>query len=329
MGMYSFVELLWLKLDLDFARKFLEFVNPYLYDINTRHGWWPPLLWKNQLRSICKEPSFFGIISVFCIPFLWSLLFKRKNKILSCFLIFYFTLMIASSNARTAIILVFTEIICFGIWTLIARDKAIIKNFVIILSISALAFGVNLINFKQLTNNTDMQNTIVAADKYLEKNVVSVMDVKARSNSARLASLVANLKTIRQHPVLGVGSGLKDAYIDSNLPEFAYANREVQNWSRYMHNNGVLKSGYPALNKYADIAVQNGLFGLLLYFLPLLCILRKLYQNKNLILNDYATFIPIISVIGLLGAMMSSATLVVCSGILWGLLLCKIKQIEK
>lgn len=32
MGTYSFIELLWLKLDLDFAKRFLEFINPYLYD---------------------------------------------------------------------------------------------------------------------------------------------------------------------------------------------------------------------------------------------------------------------------------------------------------
>ena len=33
-----------------------------------------------------------------------------------------------------------------------------------------------------------------------------------------------------------------------------------------MHNEGVLKSGFPPLNKFADIAVQNGFIGLILYF---------------------------------------------------------------
>ena len=328
MGTYSFIELLWLKLDLEFAKRFLEFINPYLYDPKTSHGWWPPLLWKNQLRSICPEPSFFGILSIFCLPFLWSLLFKNKHKILFSLLIFYFTLMIAVTNARTAIILVFAEIICLGIWLLIARSKIILKNFVIILSISALAFGANLINFKQLTNEQNTQNTVVAAEKYLQNNVASVTNVKARSNSARLANLVANLEVIKQHPIFGVGNGLKDAYLDSNLPEFAHTNNEVKNWSRYMHNEGVLKSGYPALNKYADIAVQNGLFGLLLYFLPLLYILQRLYKNKKLILKDGSTIVVIIAMIALLGAMMSNSALVICNGIVWGLLFCKIKEIH-
>lgn len=328
MGTYSFVELLWLKLDLAFARRFLEFVNPYLYDPKTSHGWWPPLLWKNQLRSICPEPSYFGILSIFCLPLLWSLLFENKYKILSSLLIFYFTLMIAATNARTAIILVFAEIICLGFWLLITRSKIILKNFVIILSISALAFGANLINFNQLTNEQNTQNTVVAAEKYLQKNVASVTNIKARSNSARLANLVANLKVIKQHPIFGVGNGLKDAYIDSNLPEFAYTNNEVRNWSRYMHNEGVLKSGYPALNKYADIAVQNALFGLLLYFLPLLYVLQRLYKNKCLVLKDYKTASLLITIIGLLGAMMSNSVLVICNGIVWGLLFCKIKEIH-
>lgn len=329
MGTYSFIELLWLKLDLDFAKRFLEFINPYLYDPKSSHGWWPPLLWKNQLRSICHEPSFFGILSIFCLPFLWSLLLENKYKILSSLLIFYFTLMIAATNARTAIILVFAEIICLGFWLLITRSKIILIKFVIILSISALAFGANLINFKQLTNNTNTQNTVVAAEKYLQKNVASVTNIKARSNSARLGNLVANLEVIKQNPIFGVVSGLKDAYIDSNLPEFAYTNNEVKNWSRYMHNEGVLKAGYPALNKYADIAVQNGLFGLLLYFLPLLYILKRLHQNKNLILKDGNIIVVIIAMIALMGAMMSNSVLVICNGLVWGLLFCKIREIER
>ncbi len=328
MGTYSFIELLWLKLDLDFAKRFFEFINPYLYEPKSSHGWWPPLLWKNQLRSICSEPSYFGILSVFCIPFLWSLLLENKHKILSSLLIFYFTLMIAATNARTAIILVFVEIICFGILTLIAKNKAIVKNFVVIISISALAFGVNLINFRQLTNNTNSQNAIVTAEKYLQNNVVSVTNIKARSNSARLANLVANLETIRQYPVFGVGYGLKDAYIDSNLPKFAYSNNEVKTWSRYMHAKGVLKSGYPALNKYTDIAVQNGLIGLCLYFCPLLYILKKLYENKRYLLRECNIIMVIITMIALLGAMISNSVLVICNGIIWGLLFCKIKEIE-
>lgn len=61
MGIYSFVELLWLKLSLNFAVELLININPFLYDPTANQGWWPPLLWDNQLRSICQEPSFLAL----------------------------------------------------------------------------------------------------------------------------------------------------------------------------------------------------------------------------------------------------------------------------
>ena len=91
MGAYSFIELLWLKFNLPFARAFLETVNPFLYDVVTLNGWWPPLLWETQLRSISREPSFFGIISVMCLPFVWSYLFKKEIKKIVLFGVLYFT----------------------------------------------------------------------------------------------------------------------------------------------------------------------------------------------------------------------------------------------
>lgn len=373
MGAYSFIELLWLKLGLNFAKEFLTNINPLLYEPKTSHGWWPPLLWKNQLRSICTEPSFFGIISVFCLPFLWSLLFERKNKILSIILIFYFTLMIAATNARTAIILAIAEIIIIGAFLLLRKNM--LKNLLVIVLVSVLAFGANLINFRNYINENnnikitdsvgEKQNKNIALNKnikeqksnnksannvlksginaieknkktntetaknYVEKNILSLLNVNSRSNNARLASLVANLNVIQKHPLFGVGTGLKDSYIYDNLPEFAKNNNEVKNWGKYMQKEGVMRSGYPVLNKIVDIMIQNGLIGLLIYFFPLVFLCKKLLKYKKLILNDNSTVCLITVMIALLGAMMSSGTLIICNGIVWGLLFCKVSSIEK
>ena len=325
MGAYSFIELLWLKLDLQFAEDFLINVNPLLYDPKSSHGWWPPLLWKNQLRSICTEPSYFGIISVLCLPFLWSLLCENKNKFFASVLIFYFTLMIAATNARTAVVLVIAEILLLSIFAVI--QKSLLKKLLIILLVSSLAFTANLIDYHQFINYGSIDG--ISAAKYLERNVGSITESNARSNSARLANLIANLETIKQYPVFGVGTGLKDAYINSNLPEFAYNNYEVRNWSRYMYNEGVLKSGFPPLNKFADIAVQNGLIGLILYFLPLLYILNKIFRLRKLIIYDSKTIMLIIAMVALLGAMMSNSALIICNGIVWGLLYCKVSSVKR
>lgn len=324
MGAYSFVELLWLKLGLQFAKKFLIIINPLLYDIAVTTGWWPPLLWENQLRSICSEPSFFGIISVLCLPFLWSLVFDGKNKFVSGVLIFYFTLMIAATNARTAVVLVIAEILLLSIFAVI--QKSLLKKFLIILLVSSLAFTANLVDYRQLLNYGSIDG--ISAEKYLERNVGSITESNARSNSARLANLIANLETIKQHLVFGVGTGLKDGYMYDNLPEFSYTNYEVRNWSRYLYNEGVLKAGYPALNKFVDIAVQNGLTGLILYFLPLLYILNKILKLRKLIIYDSKAIVLIIIMVALLGAMMSNSGLIICNGIVWGLLFCKIKTMK-
>lgn len=319
MGIYSFIELLWLKIDLQFAEDFLIIINPLLYDISTITGWWPPLLWNNQLRSICAEPSFFCIISVLCLPFLWNLLYENKNKFVVCAL---FTLMIAATNARTAVVLVIAEIILLAIFSVVSKN--ILNKFFIILTVSVLAFSINLIDCRQLFYYGDID--IITAEKYLERNVGSITETNVRSNSARFANLIANLETIKQHPFFGVGTGLKDGYIDSNLPEFSYTNYEVKNWSRYMYNEGVLKSGFPPLNKFADIAVQNGLIGLILYFLPLLYILKEVFKFRKLIIFDCRTIMSIIVMIALLGAMMSNSALIICNGIVWGLLYCKVNS---
>ena len=324
MGAYSFIELLWLKLGLKFAEDFLINFNSLLYEPKSSHGWWPPLLWNNQLRSICSEPSFFGTISILCLPFLWSLLFESKNKFLSGILIFYFSLMIVATNSRTAIILTIVTIILLGIITII--NRTMLKQVLIICCVSVMAFTVNLIDYRQLLNYGKL--TMLTAEKYLEQNVVSITESNVRSNSARFANLIANLKTIKQHPILGVGTGLKDAYIDSNLPEFAFSNSEVRNWSQYMHNEGILKSGYPSLNKFADVCVANGIIGFVLYFTPLIYLSLKLLKNNQKILGCNYTLLLIIEMIALLGAMFSGSALIICNGIVWGLLLCKIKSMK-
>ena len=127
---------------------------------------------------------------------------------------------------------------------------------------------------------------------------------------------------------MGIGTGLKDAYIDRNLPEFAYNNYEVRNWSRYMRNEGVLRMGYPPLNKYADVAVQNGLVGLLLYLSVPGYLVLQLIGRYKCVLTDYRAVMLVIAMSGLLAAQLSNSAFVICNGIIWGLLYCKLEEIK-
>ena len=325
MGAYSFIELIWLKLRLPFSESFLKSVNVYLYDPVKYHGWWPPLLWWGQLRSLCHEPSFFGIISIFCLPFIWSFAFENSNRLIAFFLIPYYGLMIAATNARTAIIVTLGELFLLLLLTLMLKKKEWVKPVCIIFICMFMGFGVNLINFKALLGYSNASLT-QDLSKYAERNIVSVTKRDSRSNSARLANMIANYETIKDFPVFGVGTSLKDAYVDARLPEFSYTNNEVRNWSRYMHNEGVLKSGYPALNMYLDVAVKNGIVGLILYMFPIIGLLFAFNRSRKLGLLDYEDFVAFISFVGLLFAQFSNTNLIVCNGITWGLMWCMVAR---
>lgn len=321
MGTYSLIELTWLKTGSETAGNILSFINPYLYDVKIINHWWPPLLWNGQLRSLAHEPSFFGILSVFCLPFLWSYLYKSRKKILYGVLIGYFSLMIFATNARTAIALAGVEVILLILSMFWIRKKVYTKTVISIILISACAFSVNLINFPGLLNS-DSNDDFYSASSYYRNNIGSLGNKDSRSNNARLANLIANLETIKDYPITGVGIGLKDAYIDDRLPEFSYTNYEVRNWSRDLHREGVLKSAYPPLNKYADVAVQNGIIGLIIFLLPFFYLLKKIHKHLRPYLCNVSILFPIFSLIGLAGAWLSNSEYSECMGIIIGLLFC-------
>lgn len=327
MGAYSFVELLWLKLNLQVAKDLLVSINPYLYDPVSSHGWWPPLLWKNQLRSITHEPSYFGILSIMCLPFMWSLLWEEKHRKLGLFIAFYFTFMIAATNARTAIVVTMGELFLLIVSCALVKTKGYTKRVIAIMVVFGLAFSANLINFKGLVNSSGI-DVFGSAEQYLNSNVASVANTTSRSNNARFGNLVANLNTITEYPVMGVGTGLKDVYIYRNIPEFAKNNAEINLWSRCMKEKGVLKSGYPALNMYADVAVKNGLVGLVLYLSVVGYLMLQMVKYPKAIFSDYRAVMLVIAMLGLLAAQISNSAFVICNGIVWGLLYCKFSEIK-
>lgn len=326
MGMYSLVELSWLKLSLKCAEDLLVMINPFLYDVEVINTWWPPLLWKGQLRSLTREPSFFGILSIMILPFLWSYIFEKEKKIKYSLLLFYFNLMIFATNARTAIVVTLCQLILLILFTLFIWNKKCLKKIGIIMMITILAFGTNLVDFKKLVNNNhddSSPSVLSGVEAYLDSNINSVTNTTSRSNGARWANLVANIYVIMEHPFFGVGRGLKDAYMYDYILDFGKNNQEVKNWSKDMIEKGVLRSEYPPLNKYADVAVQNGLPGLALYILPIMSIIYLSAKNKRCMKNVYALSV-FISMIGLLAAQLSNAGFAESNGIILGLMICYI-----
>lgn len=325
MAAYSVIELSWLKFGFAFAEKALMTINPFLYDIKIAHGWWPPLLWPGQLRSLLREPSFFGILSIMSLPFIWSYLFTERIRLKYVALLFAFSFMIAATDARTAIVVTSAELLLLLACVLCGNRKRYVSLLLIIV-MSTGAVVLNAVDWRQ-HQGSDVVQSITA---YAERNVASMAQRNSRSNNARLANLVATLRVAYDYPLMGVGTGLQAAYIDDRLPEFAYQDNEVRNWSRFMHLEGVLKSGYPDLNKYVDVAANDGIPGLILYLLPICYVLYAILQQwRSGRKCEFELKLATISLLGLLAAQLSNAGFINCCYMVLGLLFCKITVINE
>lgn len=341
-SLYSVLEIAYLKFNSVFAMNLLKFINPYLYDIAIGHGWWPPLIWENQLRSLCREPSFFGILAAFTIPFLWSFIFEKIN-IKNFVFLTYFTLLIYLTRARTATLLYFGELFLLYSTFIFADIKKVYKSVAIITLSALLAFTLNVIDYNEITlffktsevvseqlefdksitlekteikiqqeekiaeQNIDNKNKTENTEEYLKNNVFSVLDKNARSNEARFINLAANLKVFADNPILGVGDGLKNAYIAEILTNEDLKNPEVANWHKTTYEIGPFKSAFPVVNNFANVLVNNGLTGFIIRVLPICYIGKLIIKNYRILIHEYTFIFTFISFCGCIAAMFSNA----------------------
>ena len=290
MTAYSMIEIGYLTGNMTCAR-ILAQINPLLYEVKKLHGWWPPLLWKNQLRSLFAEPSFFGLASTMIVPILmYKMLVPSKNSYVKRFFtcVFgIFIVMLFLTRARTALLLFIGQLVLLVVYVLFFK-RIYLKKVLRILFVILLSFGLSLFimsGFRVVnldSNTAYTSNVQVSVANYINDNVASVVGNK-RSNSARFASVRAMFLTGLKHPLFGVGRGLSTAYVNANFTEEDLRNNEVRNWSRYIEQEGVLKSPIPVLNQFSIVFANFGVVGLFLYLLPmfyvLVCILKILYSG--------------------------------------------------
>ena len=296
-GIYSILEVFVLKFNNIYAYKLLKIINPYLYDVSVVHGWWPPLIWENQLRSLCTEPSHFGIIVSLIIPFLWSYLYESKN-IKTIFTVAYFSFLIYLTQARTAIVLYIGELGLLYLISIFERKKYFTTALIVTI-ITSITFIAGASTF------FDEKYTIKYKE-YLNNNVLSIADSNARSNNARYINLVTNIKVAEKHIIFGVGDGLKDAYIANYLNYEDLNNQEVRNWQFDIYKNGPFKSEFPVVNGFINIIINNGIVGLILWFLPMGYVIIKIYRNWFYLIQEYNFIFILIAWIASIVAMFSN-----------------------
>lgn len=278
---YSAIEIFYLAGN-ETAKSLLVMITPYFHPIKTTHGWWPPLLWKGQLRSVFPEPSHIGNYIAMTIPVLWCC---YLGKFSPKFLINSFALMflVFLTQARTAYAMLFGMIGLLFLLLLIIKRKDLFKQFSIICITVGIVFGI-AVQFIGIMNKASN----MTATNVIENNLTSLASSNQRSNGARYALLKSNLRIAADHPVLGVGKGLASAYIVDYYTYDEKKNGEINMWIKYQKERGVFATGYSmgdAMNEYITRLSQTGIVGLSAFLFPFIWIIVKLFdlykQCKN------------------------------------------------
>lgn len=278
---YSIIELFYLA-GFDFAKYILSYVNPMIHPIAVDHGWWPPLLWERQLRSMFSEPSRMGNYLAFALPFLWGkFLLSDKKHIGLISLITFYTFMIFMTKARTAVAMYWGVLALLFLGILYIHRKDLFKRFFALCGITVLSLVLS-IGFINVTtpnsNKSNDNNHDMTIASYMEDNVGSLGSANKRSNGARYALIRANIKTGIEYPILGAGDVLSSAYTVHNFNEADLANPEVHMWVTNYNKMGVLRYGFNAMNEYVSRFANNGIIGLIAYILPLIYIALRLFK---------------------------------------------------
>lgn len=294
----------------ELCKSFLTTLNPIYMNIAFSNGWWPPLFYQGQVRSLFAEPSFFGIYAAFSIPFFISKFFsfniEKKILFFYAFLYMCMVAMTIMTKARTATGLFIGELILY-IFCFFYFDRKKWKRFFIFMIMTTGAFFMAMTGISHFSTSSDeiLQNNRMTISTYMNENVTSVIG-NHRSNNARFANVRATFQVGLKHPLLGVGYGLTNGYVNQNLNSDDLQNFEVRHWREDMMEKGILKSGFPQLNQLAAVFASKGLGGLLLFFFPIYIIIWKIFIISNKNLKDEEISGVMIAFFGLIGAFFSN-----------------------
>lgn len=306
---YSSIEFFYLG-HIKGAEEILKAINPYIHSIKNDETWWPPLLWAGQLRSVFSEPSYFGIYASFALPFLWNKVFTLRNnmgKVFLAGLIVAFTFSLFLTKARTAVILLSGELFLWTLLQVYAKNNKTIKRISFILIFSLVSFvlaNLFITNVMALKTEPIRRATIVtAADKYVGDNLKSIKGKENRSNRSRYSVMEADFQIGFEHPLLGVGLGLRNAYVGEKLCGMEHKSKEMEQWIQNQKEKGILRTEIPALGEYTSRFAETGIIGLSLYFLPATILVLK--ASKKIMKNKQSSEKEICFLISFLGVMAS------------------------
>ena len=303
--LYGFFDAMYLSGN-EVATNILVSLNPIVHEIKVDGTWWPPILWIGQLRSCFAEPSFYGIFGAFALPWVWYILEtsqNRRNRLFTWGTMFFFILFLFLTRARTSNVLLLGEVALLLLFTIAGLLKSKRTLLSVILCV-ALAFGTSLAFFNYGINQESQK---VTAFSYMEDNIGSLASVDRRSNRSRYSIMIADLRIGLDHPLFGVGSSLRNAYIPDYLPDKEHLSGETKDWIKNQKEKGILRAGFPELGEYTSRFAETGILGLVLFMIPPLFLLFKMTQvlrihTRDMIEEHKIVVFFIISFLGVLAS---------------------------
>lgn len=299
--LYSVIELFYLG-HVSVAGDILKVVNPYIHSIKNDGTWWPPLLWGGQLRSVFAEPSYFGIYAAFAMPLLWYKLIETPMSFWKVFwgsILTVFTFCLFLTKARTAVVLFCGEMCLLFLALAYFRTKAFLKESIIIVACSLIAFifaNLFIMNVMPLPDKVTAHMTVIRSiEMYIGDNLQSINGKEKRSNRSRYSVMEADFRTGIEHPLLGVGIGLRDAYVGEKLAAMDNKSDEMKRWIQAQKERGVMRAGIPVLGEYTSKFAETGMVGLLIYLFPagylIFLILKKIRKTNDIKIKEQAMFL--------------------------------------
>lgn len=252
----------------------LRTINPLLYEVENSHGWWPPLLWPGQIRSVFAEPSYFSYWGVLCVPFFLRNIHNKKHFWISIIELAFISFTVLGSNSRTGTALLLGVVSVYFIVALIARQKRVIMTSLIVFSIIAIS----------LVASVAIISTNI--DSYFDNTLGTLTSTTARSNSQRFAMMKAQMDRFSEHPILGVGENLLSPYLSDYFIKHDMDNGEIALWIEATEEHGFISGGFPPLCEYTSSLAEYGLIGSIgnnLVFIILVCItiFKGLFNQKS------------------------------------------------
>ena len=224
---YNLIEVLYLAGNYT-AESILKEITPYFHTIKTSFDWWPPLLWKGQLRSYFSEPSNYGTYFAVVMPMLWYLLssYSKTKKILVAVAIIFFTFCLFLTQARTAVVLFIGEIVILIIVNLYLKNINLLRNTFVIMLVSSIGFFASNFFINSFVNFNNVQQISQNMDNKKSEN-----KIKNEVNKTKEQSNIKNIKKQESNMLYKIKNEV-NIYLEKNVLSLLSSNKR-SNGARY------------------------------------------------------------------------------------------------